>query len=80
MSEIESNRTNKLSRDELIALVNRIVDPRVSDAEVSRLMRTFDASVPHPSASGLIFRAPPEPELTPEEIVDIALGYEPIRL
>jgi Colicin immunity protein / pyocin immunity protein len=77
-----------LSREELIELVRRIMRCETDDeAEEDRLVALFDNSVAHPRASNLIFW--PEHELgpdaqrrdlTPEEVVDIALAYKPIEL
>ena len=77
-----------LSRDELIVLVSRIIHWDTDDEdEQDRLVHLFDDSVTHPGASDLIFW--PEHvlgpdakgrELTPEQVVDIALAYKAIEL
>jgi alkylhydroperoxidase family enzyme len=78
-----------MERDELIALVERILGTEPKSEEETRLLRLFQANVSHPSAANLIFveeeftlvgleREPTG--LTPEQIVDTALAYEPIPL
>lgn len=72
-----------LSRDELIALVARIMRAEADEAEEDRLVALFDDSVAHPSATDLIFYPQKyfkHDEPTPEEIVDAALAYRPIQL
>ena len=78
----------RLSRDELVALVRRIMAAEgETQEEADRLVDLFEANVPHPAATDLIFwprRALGDQwdgrELTPEDIVDRALAYRPIQL
>jgi Colicin immunity protein / pyocin immunity protein len=63
-------------KEELIQLVQNIMMVNGSEEEVDRLLDIFVANVPHPQAADLIFYA--ESELTPAEIVEIALAYQPI--
>ena len=55
-----------------------------TEEEADVLVARFEANVPRPGASDLIFW--PEHaigerrELTPEQVVDIALSYKPIHL
>ena len=79
------SRPGALSRDELVALVQRILDGDDAEDEQDRLVRTFEQSVVHPGASDLIYwperRADGSwPEPTADEIVDAALAYKPIEL
>jgi hypothetical protein len=74
-----------MDRDELIALVRRIMAAEGETEEgADRLVELFEANVPHPDASNFIFW--PEHaigerrELSAEEIVDMALSYRPISL
>ena len=70
-------------RAALIELVGRIVSgDYASEAEVDRLVGEFGAAVPHPRAAGLIFYWEDEftEEPSPEQIVDRALSYRPIKL
>lgn len=74
-----------MSRDELIDLVRRIMAAEgETEEEADALVELFEANVPHPRASNLIFWPEHEigerRELTPEEVVDLALSYEPIPL
>jgi Colicin immunity protein / pyocin immunity protein len=73
-----------MSKEELIQLVQDIMMVNGSEEEVDRWLDIFVANVPHPQAANLIFY--PEQvfgnlaqrELTPAEIVEIALDYQPI--
>ncbi|MGW0828431.1 bacteriocin immunity protein [Streptomyces sp. NPDC002845] len=65
-----------LSRDQLVELVRRIVTFDGTEEEVDAMEQLFEESVPYPGAYSLIYRH--DPELTPEEVVDTALSYEPI--
>ena len=66
------------SREELIALVRRIMNVEGSEEEIDGWMEELRASVPHPRVSDLIFHD--VRGLSPAEIVDEALGYRPIPL
>ncbi len=69
------------TRPELVELVRRIMDGEGStEVEADALIDLFQASVPHPAASDLIFYPPGGRSLTPEEVVDAALDYRPIAL
>lgn len=75
---------HSLSRDELVALVNRIMLRKPvrfgSEAELLSAVSLFDRNCNHPGKNGLIFY--PEEyfdgnqEPTPEEVVDKALSGE----
>ncbi|TRZ40034.1 hypothetical protein CEQ21_03575 [Niallia circulans] len=65
---------NKMSKEELVQLVNKIINPLLSDEEVSEYLDILEKNVPYPAPSDLIFWN--DKELTPEEIVDIALAYK----
>ena len=74
-----------MTREELVELVRRIMAAdAASEEEDDALLALFEASVPHPRASNLIFWPEHElgekRELTPEEVVDLALAYKPIEL
>ena len=77
-----------LSREELIALVERIMRVETADEAVEDgLVARFEDSVTHPAATDLVFyphhhfgeeyrhKAP-----TAEQVVDAALAYQPIAL
>jgi len=70
--------SGKLSRQKLIELVENIVNADGSEEEIDDWITMVDENVPHPNISDLIFY--PDEELTPEEIVDKAMGYRPIQL
>ncbi|MBO0767574.1 MAG: hypothetical protein J2O48_02700 [Solirubrobacterales bacterium] len=64
--------------------------PGTSEADLDALVFEFERRVPHPRASALIDWPATDPEakarlagrkdLTPEEIVELALAYKPIQL
>ncbi|MFC9699295.1 e9imm peptide [Streptomyces sp. NPDC056943] len=72
----------ELSRAEAVALVQRIMEADyVSEDEVNDWLDRLDIALACPSGhvSGLVFW-PPEPELSAEEVVDLALAHRPIAL
>ncbi|HEY4348115.1 MAG TPA: bacteriocin immunity protein [Gaiellaceae bacterium] len=74
-----------MTHAELVDLVRRIMAGEGdTEEEGDALVELFEANVPRPGASDLIFwpeHAIGEPrELTPEEVVDTALSYKPIPL
>jgi len=74
-----------MTRDELIDLVRRIMAAEGdTKEEADALIELFEAHVPRPGASDLIFwpehATGERRELTPEEVVDIALEYKPTSL
>jgi hypothetical protein len=69
----------RLSKKELIELVKNICEGNYnSEEERHDMLEVFMYNVPHPEAPNLIFYH--KPRLTPEEIVDKALSYQPIIL
>lgn len=70
--------TRKLSKEELIVLVERIVKDDGTEKEIDMMLSTLEKSVPHPEVSNLIFWN--DKELTALEIVEIALNYKAIPL
>lgn len=69
---------DKLSREELIKLVEKMCNGEGSDDEISEWIELVEKSVPDPNVSDLIFWN--DEGLTPEQIVDRALNYKPIKL
>jgi colicin immunity protein/pyocin immunity protein len=72
-----------MDRDELIELVERIMRAEGADQEeADALVGRFEANVPHPAASDLIFYPDAHfgHEPTAEEVVDRALSYRPLEL
>ncbi|MET7780941.1 hypothetical protein ABZU94_13310 [Streptomyces mirabilis] len=65
-----------LTRQQLIALVRRIIEFDVPEEEVDAMEALFESNVPYPGAYSLIYLS--DPELSPEEIVDKAISYEVI--
>jgi len=70
--------TNKLSREELIILVEKIINCEGTEEEIDQMIEIVEKNVPHPEVSDLIFWD--EEDLSPEQIVDKALNYKPIIL
>jgi hypothetical protein len=71
----------RLTREEMIALVERLKRGEGEDAEASDWISQLERSLPNPHISDLIFW-PKEGEenLTAEQIVDKAMEYRPIEL
>jgi hypothetical protein len=69
-----------MTRAELVDAVRRIASAEETDEETSRLLTLVSRNVPHPAVSDLIFYPPNGVELTPEQVVEIALAYQPIEL
>jgi Colicin immunity protein / pyocin immunity protein len=78
--------SENLSKNQLLKLVTDIINANGTESEIDAWISTFKNNVPHPNASDLIFYPDqvsgiePGQELTPDEIVDIALAYKPILL
>ncbi|WP_342614459.1 bacteriocin immunity protein [Peribacillus frigoritolerans] len=66
--------SKKLSKEELVEVVNKICNPKLSDEEVSEYIEILEDNVPHPAPSDLIFWN--DEDLSPEEVVEIALVYK----
>jgi hypothetical protein len=75
---LEAEYTGKVDRQVLIAFVRKIANAEGTESEVQGILSFVDRHVPPPRVSDLIFWS--EREMTPEEIVDTALGYQPIVL
>lgn len=69
---------DELSRAELVAIVERLMQGEDDDEETFRLLETLSRHALHPAVSDLIYW--PEEDLTAEEIVERALAYRPIAL
>lgn len=68
----------QLSKEDLIELVGKIMNVEGSEEEIDRMIEILKQSVPHPEVSDLIFWN--ENDLTPEQVVELALSYKPIQL
>jgi len=70
-----------LTREEMIALVERLKQGVGEDAEASEWIEQLERSLPNPHISDLIFWPKEGAEnLTAEQIVDKAMQYRPIEL
>lgn len=70
--------SKRLTREELINLVNKIIECEGSEEEIDEMIEVVKRNVPYPDISDLIYWS--EDELTPEQIIDKALNYKPIQL
>ena len=69
----------KLTRDEAIALVERIMSlDYADDDELGCWLDRLERDLVYPRVSELIFFV--DPELTAAEVVDRALAYQPIEM
>lgn len=66
----------KLSRDELIDLVRKIIDCDGSEEEIDEMIFLLEENVVDPEIINYIYYD----DKTPEEIVELALAYKPIQL
>lgn len=67
----------QLSRKDLIEAVRRIMEVDGEPGELEELIDVVQANVPHPAVADLIYWPPGGRELTPEEVVEQALTYQP---
>jgi len=70
--------SKRLTREELINLVSKIIECEGSEEEIDEMIEVVKRNVPYPDISDLIYWS--EDELTPEQIIDKALNYKPIQL
>ena len=68
--------TSKLSRNELIELGERVLAHDGTEQEVDEWLDIIQSNVPHPEVGNLMFQS----ELSVEEIIDLALAYQPVPL
>ncbi|WBW96131.1 bacteriocin immunity protein [Oceanirhabdus sp. W0125-5] len=68
----------KLTREELINLVDKIIECEGTEEEIDEMIELLEKNVPDPEVTGLIYWS--EEELTSEQIVDRALSYKSIQL
>lgn len=64
-----------MTRDELIALAEKIYRVDGTEEEIENCLKILDTNVPHPNTMDLIYWPPKNKSYTPEEVVDIALSY-----
>ena len=65
-----------MTREELIALVDKIMKCQGSEKEIDKMIELLEQNVTDPKVTNYIFYE----ENTPEEVVDKALAYRPIIL
>jgi len=66
---------NRMTKEEIIELVTKICNPKLPEEELNEYVNQFnDSGVSHPDPSDIIFWD--FRDLTPEEIVEIALNYK----
>lgn len=71
----------KLTRAEMIALVERMLQPDFPEEEDAAAVDALTRSTGNPHVYSLVYRpAPGKENMTAEEIVDEALSYRPIEL
>jgi hypothetical protein len=70
--------SDKLTKDELVRLVERILNSEGSEEEIDTMIDRLQSSVPHPAVCDLIFY--PEEEMTAEQIVGVAMAYATPRI
>ena len=63
-----------MTREELIALVDKIMKCQGSEKEIDKMIELLEQNVTDPEVTNYIFYE----ENTPEEVVDKALAYRPI--
>ena len=66
----------KLTRDELVELVRKIMTCEGSEKEIDEMIFLLRGNVLDPQVTDYIYYD----EKTPEEVVDLALAYKPIQL
>lgn len=65
-----------MTREELIELVKKIAAADGTEEEIDNMISLLEESVPDPNVSNYIYWE----DMPPEEVVDKALKYKPIRL
>lgn len=68
----------RLPKEALVDLVIKIMNAEGTEEELDQYMVLLKQNVPHPSVSDLIFYL--DKELSPDEIVEIALSYKGIAV
>ncbi|MFI1655490.1 e9imm peptide [Streptomyces sp. NPDC020472] len=69
----------RMTREEAIPLIERLMNPETPEAEFSQLLAILERGLSCPHISDYILWDP-DPELTPEKVADRALTYKPIAL
>lgn len=66
----------KLTRDELVELVKKIINCDGSEAEIDEMLFVLQQNVADPAVTDYIYYD----EKTAEDIIDLALAYKSIQL
>ncbi|PCJ15467.1 MAG: hypothetical protein COB02_17990 [Candidatus Cloacimonadota bacterium] len=69
-----------LSKDKLIALVNRLINVNGTEDELDDIESLLENELPDPNFVDYIYYPPNGIELSAEEIIEKALAYKPIIL
>lgn len=69
-----------VSRDDLIAVVRKILEPDTSERERLWYLDFMTRNTPHPAVSDLIYWPGHDDKVLAEDVVDQALAYTPIVL
>lgn len=71
--------SSRMTKQELVGLVSKLMNADyASEEERNILIDLLENNVLHPEVTDLIFY--PDKEMTPEEVVELALVYRPIIL
>ncbi|MFE7713306.1 e9imm peptide [Streptomyces sp. NPDC057486] len=68
-----------MTREQAIPLVERLMSPETPEEEFSEILASLERGLACPHILNYAFWDP-DPELTPEKVVDRALAYKPIAL
>jgi len=60
----------------VLILISRAIDPTTPDDELAEILEELNRTLPHPAISDLIFHH--EPELSAEQVLEIARAYRPL--
>lgn len=69
---------NKLSREELIELVTKIIECEGTEEEIDNMIEIVEKNTSCPDLNDLIYWN--NHNLTPEQIIDTAMNYKPINI
>ncbi|RAN87252.1 hypothetical protein B5P41_24520 [Bacillus sp. SRB_28] len=68
----------KLTREELINLVSKIIECEGTEEEIDEMIEIVERNAPNPEVSDLLYWN--DEGVTPEQIVAKALSYKPVQL
>jgi len=60
----------------VLLLIRKAIDPTTPDDELAEILEELNRRLPHPAISDLIFHH--EPELSAEQVLEIARTYRPL--